>query len=70
MHLDDLGGLYVRLLKGDAPGGTLLITVGDNPYPTREIVEAASRAGGAGGRVENCPLGEALEELGETTPTP
>ncbi len=65
VHLDDLGDLYFRLLEGDTPGGTLLIAVSDSPHPAREITEAASRAGGAGGRVEARPLDEALEELGD-----
>ncbi len=65
VHLDDLGDLYVRLLEVDAPGGTLLIAVSDSPHPAREIAEAASRAGGAGGRVEVRPLQAALEELGD-----
>ena len=63
--LDDLGDLYVRLLEGDAPGGTLLLAASDGPHQAREIVEAASRAGGAGGRVEAWPLDEALEKLGD-----
>ncbi|MBA3471756.1 MAG: NAD(P)H-binding protein, partial [Rubrobacter sp.] len=65
VHLDDLGDFYIRLLEGEAPGGTLLLAVSDGPHRVREIAEAASRAGGAGGRVEAWPLDEALEKLGD-----
>ncbi len=64
-HLDDLGELYARLLQGAAPGGTLLVAASEGPHRAREIAEAASRAGGAEGRVEAWPLEEALKELGE-----
>jgi nucleoside-diphosphate-sugar epimerase len=63
VHLDDLGGLYVRLLEGEAPGGALLLAVGEGPHRAREIAEAASRAGGVDGRVEAWPPNEALETL-------
>ena len=65
VHLDDLGDLYVRLLEREAPGGTLLLAVSDGPHRAWEIAEAASRAGGADGRVEAWLLDEALEELGD-----
>ncbi|HLL57928.1 MAG TPA: hypothetical protein VK359_08410 [Rubrobacteraceae bacterium] len=63
MRLDDLGNLYTRLLEGEAPGGTLLLAASDGSYRAREIAEAASRAGGADGRIDARPLDEALEKL-------
>jgi nucleoside-diphosphate-sugar epimerase len=65
VHLDDPGDLYVRLLEVEAPGGTLLLAVSNGPHRAREIAEAASRAGGAGGKVEAWQLDEALEKLGD-----
>ena len=59
----DLGDLYVRILGSSLPG-TLLIAAGDGPHPVREIAAAASRAAGAGGRVEAWSLEEARKELG------
>lgn len=69
VHRDDLGDLYARVLerggtRGDLPGGLLLIAAGGKPVRAREVAEAASRAAGAGGRVEAWPLEEAREELG------
>src|SRR4028118_1007791 len=63
VHLDELGGLYVRLLEGEAPGGTLLLATSDGSRRAREIAEPASRAGSADGRIETGPLYEALEKL-------
>jgi nucleoside-diphosphate-sugar epimerase len=63
VHLDELGGLYVRLLEGEAPGGTLLLATSDGSRRAREIAEPASRAGSADGRIETRPLYEALEKL-------
>lgn len=56
-------GLYVRLLEGEAPGGTLLLATSDGSRRAREIAEPASRAGSADGRIETGPLYEALEKL-------
>lgn len=69
VHRDDLGDLYARLLllASDLPGGNLLLAAGDGPHRARDIVEAASRAAGAGGRVETWTLDEALRELGDYT---
>ena len=64
VRLDDLGNLYIRLLEGEAPGGTPLLAVSDGSHRAREIAEVASRAGGADGRVEARRLDEALEKLG------
>ena len=41
------------------------MAVSDGPHRAREIAEAASRAGGADGRVEARRLDEALEKLGD-----
>ena len=65
VHRDDLGDLYARLLSLDLAGGTLLVAAGDGPHRVRDIAEAASRAAGAGGRVEPWPLHEARGELGD-----
>lgn len=65
VHRDDLGDLYARLLVSELAGGTLLVAAGDGPYRVREVAVAASRAAGAGGRVEPWPLREAREELGD-----
>ena len=45
--------------------GDTFLAVSDGPHRAREIAEAASRAGGADGRVEAWPLDEALETLGD-----
>lgn len=45
VHLDDLGGLYVRLLEGETPGGTLLLAVGDGPHLAREFVDGGFEPG-------------------------
>ena len=63
VHRDDLGDLYARLLAPDIAGGTLLVAAGDGPYRVRDVAAAASRAAGAGGRVEPWPLAEAREKL-------
>ena len=65
VHRDDLGDLYARLLTSDLAGGTLLVAAGDGPHRVRDVAEAASRAAGAGGRVEPWPLHEARGELGD-----
>ena len=65
VHLDDLRDLYGRLLEGELSGGTLLLAVSDGPRRAREIAAAASRVGGADGRIEAWSLDEALEELGD-----
>lgn len=68
MHLDDLGDLYVRLLADEAaaaPGGTVLLATSDGPHPVWRIAGAASRPGGAEGRIEVRPFDEAMEDLGD-----
>jgi hypothetical protein len=59
VQLDDLGGLYVRLLEGEAPGGTLLLAVGDGPHLVREFVD-----GGFEPRVLNVHHGPQLNVAG------
>ncbi len=65
VHRDDLGDLYTRLLSSDLAGRTILVAAGDGPHRVRDIAGAASRAAGAGGRVEPWPLHEARRELGD-----
>ena len=62
VHVDDLADLYVRLL--DAPAGTLVLAASGPAVRVREVAEAASRAAGAGGKVEATPLEQARANLG------
>ncbi|MDW8354455.1 MAG: NAD-dependent epimerase/dehydratase family protein [Bryobacterales bacterium] len=63
VHLDDLADLYVRALE-HAPAGEIFLAAEGPAYKVREVAEAASRAGGADGRVEAWPLEEARRVLG------
>lgn len=68
IHREDLGRFYARLLEEDdvdVRGGRLLLAVGSEPLPTREIAAAAGRTAGAREEVEELPLREAREELGD-----
>ena len=62
VHVDDLADLYVRALG--APAGTLLFAAHGPEHRVREVAEAASRAAGAGGKVETVPLAEARKTMG------
>jgi nucleoside-diphosphate-sugar epimerase len=62
VHIDDLADLYVRLLKADP--GTIVAATAGNGVKVRRVAEAASRAAGAGGRVQYVPLDEARQTLG------
>jgi nucleoside-diphosphate-sugar epimerase len=62
VHVDDLADLYVRALG--AASGTLLFAAHGPARRVREVAEAASRAAGAGGRVETVPLEEARKTMG------
>jgi len=62
VHVDDLADLYVRALA--APAGTLLYAAHGPAVRMREIAEAASRASGAGGKVEAVPRLEARKTMG------
>ena len=65
VHREDLGSFYRRLLEEQqVPGGRLLLAIGSDPLPTRNIAAAAGRASGVGESVEEWPLQEAREELG------
>jgi len=54
VHQDDLADLYVRALA--APAGTLLYAAHGPAIRVRDVAAAASRASGAGGRVETVPI--------------
>lgn len=62
VHLDDLADLYVRALQ--APAGTLLFAAHGPALRVQDVAEAASRAGGAGGKVETVPVEEARKTMG------
>lgn len=63
VHVEDLAELYLLALE-KAPARTVLNAASGESVRVREVAEAASRAGGAGGRVESWPLEEARERLG------
>jgi nucleoside-diphosphate-sugar epimerase len=63
VHVDDLADLYLLALE-NAPPGTLLLGVGGEAHPVREVAAAASRGAGADGRVRAWPLEDARKKLG------
>lgn len=63
VHVADLADLYALALER-APTGAVFNGVGGPVTPLVEVARAASRAGGAGGRVEAWPLEEARRALG------
>jgi nucleoside-diphosphate-sugar epimerase len=63
VNVDDLADLYVLALEA-APAGTLLNAASNGSVRVRDVAEAASRAGGAGGSVESWPLEDARKRLG------
>jgi nucleoside-diphosphate-sugar epimerase len=62
VHVDDLADLYVRALG--AASGTLLFGAHGPALQVRDVAEAASRAAGAGGKIEIVPLEEARKTMG------
>ena len=62
VHVDDLADLYVRALG--AVAGTLLFAAHGPAHRVREVAETASRAAGAGGKVETVPLAEVRKTIG------
>lgn len=62
VHLDDLAALYALALR--AAAGTLLFAAHGAAIPVRTVAEAASRAAGAGGKVETVPIEEARKAMG------
>jgi nucleoside-diphosphate-sugar epimerase len=63
VHVDDLADLYLLALE-KAPPGTLLLGVGGEAHPVREVAAAASRGAGANGRIRAWPLEDARKKLG------
>jgi nucleoside-diphosphate-sugar epimerase len=63
VHVEDLADLYVLALER-APAGTILNATSHESVRLRDVAEAASRAGGAAGRIEAWPLEEARKDLG------
>jgi nucleoside-diphosphate-sugar epimerase len=63
VHVSDLAELYLLALER-APAGTVLNGTSGDSARVREVAEAASRTGGANGRVEAWPLEEARKSLG------
>jgi nucleoside-diphosphate-sugar epimerase len=57
-----LADLYLRLLH--APPGTLVLAASGPAVRVREVAETASRAAGAGGKVDATPLDEARKSIG------
>ena len=62
VELDDLAELYVQALR--AAAGTLLFAAHGPAIRVRDVAEAASRAAGAGGKVETVPIEEARKSMG------
>jgi len=63
VHVDDLANLCLRALHQAAPGDVFVAAAGP-AFRARDVAEAASRAGGAEGRVQLWPIEEARKELG------
>ena len=63
VHVDDLADLYVRALLNSG-GGQLYLAAEGPALTVKEVAEAASRAGGAGGKVAYIPLEEARRNMG------
>jgi nucleoside-diphosphate-sugar epimerase len=63
VHVDDLADLYVRALLNSAAGELYLAAEGP-AFKVKQVAEAASRAGGGGGRVDYVPLEEARGTMG------
>lgn len=63
VHVDDLADLYLRALE-QAPAGEVFLAAEGPPYKVRQVAEAASRAGGADGKVQAWPVEEARQVLG------
>jgi nucleoside-diphosphate-sugar epimerase len=62
VHADDVADLYVRALG--AAAGTVWFGAHGPAVRVREVAETASRAAGAGGKVESVPLEEARKTMG------
>ena len=63
VHVEDLAQLY--LLAGESGLDCAVLNATENVRPSvRECAEAASRAAGAGGKIETLPQAEAAERLG------
>ncbi len=62
MARDDLARLYVALVESEAEG--IFHGVDNHPIRALEAVTAASRAAGAGGRIERLTLEEGRASLG------
>jgi nucleoside-diphosphate-sugar epimerase len=54
VHVDDLAELYVRLVER-APAGSIYNGADPSQLTQREVAEAASRAAGKGGKVQETP---------------
>lgn len=63
VHVDDLADLYVQVVE-EPPAGEVLLAASGEPRRVREVAEAASQSGGAGGEVEAVPLEQARQKLG------
>jgi nucleoside-diphosphate-sugar epimerase len=63
VHVEDLANLYVLAIES-APAGTVLNAASGESVRVREVAEAASRAGGAEGRVESWSLEDARRRYG------
>ncbi len=63
VHVDDFAALYVLALEKAQPG-ELFIGAGDEVIRQKELAEAASRAGGAGGKTVSIPYEEAVGAMG------
>ncbi len=65
MRLDELGRLYVRLLKGEAPDRTFAHSGKQWSLPGARDRRGREPRGSTGEKVEAQSLDEALEDLGD-----
>lgn len=64
VHVDDLADLYARVLRGIDAGGIFHAASGCS-YPARDLALAAALAAGRPPHVEEWPIEQARERLGE-----
>ncbi len=63
VHVDDLAALYVLALEKANPG-EVFIGAEEEIVTQKQVAEAASRAGGAGGKVASWPYDDAMKTIG------
>ncbi len=63
VHVDDLASLYILALEKAKPG-EVFIGAEEEIVTQKQVAEAASQAGGAGGKVVSWPYDDAMKALG------